>query len=253
MARLAEKRAFVTGAGSGIGAAIAARFAEEGASVAAVDRDFEKATAVAEAINRSGGKAIAVHADVTSSGDVGKAFEDTVAAFGGLEIIVNCAGITQRPTPCTEMDEATIDRIFSVNLKSVHHTTVHGVPILRRHAGSAIVNIASVGGVRPRAAMGWYGASKAAMIALSASMALELAPERIRVNAVAPVRTDTPMVWFMAGGETEERRARMNSEIPLGRIGHADDIARAALYLASDEAAFVTGQCLSVDGGRTLL
>lgn len=251
--RLEKKRAFVTGAGSGIGAAIASRFADEGASVAVVDLDQAKAEETAAMICDAGGKAIALRADVADADDVREALGRTVSEYSGLEIIVNSAGITQRPTPSTEVSEATFDDLFRVNVKSIYQTTYYGVPILRQYQGCAIVNIASVGGLRPRSGMGWYGASKAAVISYGAALALELAPSRIRVNTIAPVRTDTPMVWFMAGGETEEKRQEMASKIPLGRLGKTNDIANAALYLASDEAAFVTGQCLSVDGGRLLL
>lgn len=251
--RLENKRAFITGAGSGIGAEIAFRFAGEGARVAVVDIDLAKAENAAATIRDAGGKALALRADVSDSGDVREALGRTISEFSGLEIIVNSAGITQRPTSSTEVSEAVFDDLFRINVKSIYQTTFHGVPILQRHQGCAIVNIASVGGLRPRAGMGWYGASKAAVIAYGAALALELAPSHIRVNTIAPVRTDTPMVWFMAGGETEEKRQEMASKIPLGRLGKAGDIANAALYFASDEAAFVTGQCLSVDGGRLLL
>jgi 3-oxoacyl-[acyl-carrier protein] reductase len=251
--RLEKKRAFITGAGSGIGAAIASRFAEEGASVAVVDIDLAKAENTVATIREAGGQALALRADVSDGSDVRDALERATSEFSGLEIIVNSAGITQRPTPSTEVSEATFDRLFLINVKSIYQTTFYGVPILRKHQDCAIVNIASVGGLRPRAGMGWYGASKAAVISYGAALALELAPFRIRVNTIAPVRTDTPMVWFMAGGETEKKRQEMASKIPLGRLGKAGDIANAALYLASDEAAFVTGQCLSVDGGRLLL
>ncbi|WP_202526274.1 SDR family oxidoreductase [Sneathiella litorea] len=251
--RLLNKRAIVTGAGSGIGAAISCHFAKQGAKVAVVDINLEKAEVVANKICVDGGEAVPFYADVSNSDDVANAFAGAEMAFSGLEIIVNCAGINQKLTACTEVSEETFDRMFNVNVKSLYFTTLHGVPILAKYERCAIVNIGSVGGIRPRAGMAWYGASKAAVNAYSAALALELAPQRIRVNSIAPVRTDTPMVWYMVDGETVEKRAKMDSEIPLGRIGHVDDIAQAAVYLASDEASFVTGQTLAVDGGRLLL
>jgi 3-oxoacyl-[acyl-carrier protein] reductase len=186
--------------------------------------------------------------------DVADAVRRTVDSFGGLTTLVNSAGVNHRPCSVLEIDEAIVDRMLAVNLKSLYYTTLFAVPQLRRvAAGASIVNLASVGGIRPRPGMAWYGASKGAVITLTAALAIELAPVRIRVNAIAPVRTDTPMIWHMAGGESQAKREQMGSEIPLGRIGRATDMAHAALYLASDEAEFVTGQCLSVDGGRLLV
>lgn len=252
--RLEGKSALITGAGSGIGACIARLFGKEGARVAVADVDVAAAEAVAAAISADGGMAIFDKADVTVRTDVEKMVRRTVEAFGGLSTLVNSAGITQQPCSILNMDEALVDRMLAVNLKSLFHTTLFAVPQLRRvPAGASIINIASVGGIRPRPGMAWYGASKGAVITLTQALAIELAPDRIRVNAIAPVRTDTPMVWHMAGGESEAKREQMGSAIPLGRIGQPMDMAWAALYLASDESAFVTGQCLAIDGGRLLL
>jgi 3-oxoacyl-[acyl-carrier protein] reductase len=252
--RLEGKTALITGAGSGIGECIARLFAKEGANVAVADVNGAAAEAVAAGICADGGKAIFGHTDVTVGTDVEKMVRRTVEAFGGLSTLVNSAGITQQPCSSVEIDEATVDRMLAVNLKSLYYTTVFAVPQLRRmRAGASIVNIASVGGIRPRPGMAWYGASKGAVITLTDALAIELAPDQIRVNAIAPVRTDTPMIWHMAGGESQAKREQMGSAIPLGRIGRAMDMAWAALYLASDEAAFVTGQCLSIDGGRLLV
>jgi 3-oxoacyl-[acyl-carrier protein] reductase len=252
--RLKGKTALITGAGSGIGECIARLFAKEGANVAVADINSAAGEAVAAAIRAEGGEAIFGHTDVTVGADVDEMVRRTVDAFGGLSTLVNSAGITQQPCSTLEIDEATVDRMLAVNLKSLYYTTVFAVPQLRRiGAGASIVNIASVGGIRPRAGMAWYGASKGGAITLTKALALEFAPDRIRVNAIAPVRTDTPMIWHMAGGESQAKREQMGSAIPLGRIGQAMDMAWAALYLASDEAAYVTGQCLSLDGGRLLI
>ena len=252
--RLEGKTALITGGGSGIGECIARLFAKEGANVAVADVNGTAAEAVAAAILAEGGKAIFVRTDVTVRADVADAVRRTVDSFGGLTTLVNSAGVNHRPCSVLEIDEAIVDRMLAVNLKSLYYTTLFAVPQLRRvAAGASIVNLASVGGIRPRAGMAWYGASKGAVITLTAALAIELAPDRIRVNAIAPVRTDTPMIWHMAGGESQAKREQMGSEIPLGRIGRATDMAHAALYLASDEAEFVTGQCLSVDGGRLLI
>ena len=252
--RLEGKTALITGAGSGIGACIAKLFAQEGANVALADINGSAAETVAAAICAEGGIAIFTRTDVTVRGDVEDAVRRTVDAFGGLTTLVNCAGVNHRPCSVLEIDEATVDRMLAVNVKSLYYTTLFAVPQLKRApAGASIVNLASVGGIRPRARMAWYGASKGAVITLTAALAIELAPDRIRVNAIAPVRTDTPMIWFMAGGESQAKREQMGAEIPLGRIGQPRDMAYAALYLASDEAEFVTGQCLSVDGGRLLV
>ncbi len=252
--RLEGKTALITGAGSGIGECIARLFAKEGANVAVADVNSTAGEAVAAAIRAEGGEAIFGHTDVTVGADVEEMVRRTVDAFGELSTLVNSAGITQQPCSILEIDEALVDRMLTVNLKSLYYTTVFAVPQLRRmRAGASIVNLASVAGIRPRPGMAWYGASKGAVITLTDALAIELAPDRIRVNAIAPVRTDTPMLWHMAGGESPAKREQMGSEIPLGRIGRAIDIAWAALYLASDEAAFVTGQCLSVDGGHLLV
>ncbi len=252
--RLEGKAALITGAGSGIGECIARLFAKEGANVACADVNAAAAEAVAASICAEGGRAIFARADVTLGAEVEAMVRHTVEAFGGLSTLVNSAGITQQPRGILEIDEETVDRMLAVNLKSLYHTTFFAVPHLRRVGpGASIINIASVGGIRPRPGMAWYGASKGGVITLTEALAIELAPDRIRVNAIAPVRTDTPMVWHMAGGESQAKREQMGAAIPLGRIGQSTDMAFGAVYLASDEAAFVTGQCLAIDGGRLLL
>lgn len=249
--RLENKSAIVTGAGSGFGEGIAVRFAEEGASVLVADINGEAAERVAAAISSAGGTAKPFVGDVTSNADVGAMIDAAVEGFGGLDILVNNAGVPQRNMSMLEIDEATFDRIFAVNVKSIYLATLHGVPALKARGGGVIINTASTAALRPRPGLTWYNGSKGAVTTLSKSMAVELAPDRIRVNAICPVVSDTPMVVeFMGGEDTPEMREKFISTVPLGRMSKPRDIANAALYLASDEAEFITGVCLEVDGGR---
>jgi len=243
--RLAGKIAFVSGAGSGFGAAIARLFAAEGAKVVLAERDAAAGERVAGEI---GAAALAVQTDVADAASVAAALDRTKAVFGGLDILVNNAGIAQKPMAVHAIDEAEIDRIFAINIKGLYHTLKHGLPLLEARGGGAIVNIASNAGMRPRPGMAWYNASKAAVINLTYTMAAELARKKIRVNAIAPSMAETPMKDFIIGGDAKADAAVLRT-IPLGRYAQAEDIARAALYLASEEAAFVTGAILPVDGG----
>jgi len=246
--RLKDKVAIVTGGGSGFGEGICRRFAEEGANVVVADIDQVAAERVAAA---TGG--LAVRADVTKTDDVRAMVDAAVKRFGGLDILVNNAGMAQRPGPLTEVDEATFDRIFAVNVKSIYLGAIHAVPVLRKRGGGVIINTASTAAVRPRPGLTWYNGSKGAVTTLTKSMAVELAPDRIRVNALNPVAGETPMLKeFMGGTETPDGHHRFVSSIPLGRLSTPLDIANAALYLASDEAAFITGVCMEVDGGRCI-
>jgi 3-oxoacyl-[acyl-carrier protein] reductase len=247
MLRLEGKIAFITGAGSGFGAAIARLFAIEGAKVILADRDELAAKRVAGEI---GNGALSIHTDVSDGASVEAAMARVKEAFGGLDILVNNAGIAQKPSALHRFEEAEIDRIFAVNVKSIFHTAVHGLPMLEARGGGTIVNIASNAGMRPRPGMAWYNASKAAVINLTYTMAAELAKKKIRVNAIAPSMAETPMKDFIFNNDNKADAAVL-ATIPLGRFAQADDIARAALYLASDDAAFVTGAILPVDGGRT--
>lgn len=251
--RLKDKVAIVTGAGSGFGEGIARRFAAEGAAVAVNDLNPQAAKRVAAAINKAGGRAIAAPADVASGPAMAKLVKATVKQFGGLDIVVNNAGVPQRAGPMLTVDEATFDRIFAVNVKALYWSAIHTVPVLRKRGGGVIINTASTAGVRPRPGLAWYNASKGAVITLTKSMAVELAPDRIRVCALNPVAGETPMLSeFMGGADTPEIRARFLASIPLGRMSKPEDIANAALYLASDEASFITGVCMEVDGGRCI-
>lgn len=250
--RLANKVAIVTGGGSGFGEGIARRFAAEGAAVAIGDLNLAGAERVAGEITRAGGKALPVAADVTSNKQMKALVDAAVKAFGGLDIFVNNAGMPQRNAPLLNTDEETFDRIFAVNVKSIYLSAIHAVPEMRKRKGGCFINIASTAGVRPRPGLTWYNGSKGAVITTSKSLAAELGPDNIRVNCVNPVMNPfTGLGASFAGGElTEERLGKFRSTIPLGRFSTALDVANAVLYLASDEAAFISGVCLEVDGAR---
>lgn len=251
--RLAGKSAIVTGGGSGFGEGIAKRFAAEGAGVVIADLDEAAASRVASEIKAAGGKAVAQRCDVSRNADMQAAVAAAAKAFDGLDIMVNNAGMPQRNGPMLAVDEATFDRLFAVNVKSIYLSALHAVPEMRKRGRGAFINIASTAGVRPRPGLVWYNGSKGAVITLTKAMAVELAPEQIRVNALNPVAGLTPMLKeFMGGTETEEMKAKFVSTIPIGRFSTPRDIANAALYLASDEADFITGVCMEVDGGRCI-
>lgn len=246
--RLQDKVALITGAGSGFGEGIAQKFSKEGASVAIIDIDPEAGERVANNIDNS----LFVEADVANSASVKNMVSKTIETFGGLDILVNNAGITHRNRPMLEVDEKTFDRIFAVNVKSVYLTAIHAVPILRHRRGK-IINIASTAGISPRPGLTWYNSTKGAMITMTKSMAAELAPDGIRVNAVNPVIGETGLTLeFMGGVDDPKIREKFLSTIPLRRMSTPVDIANAALFLASDEADLITGVCLEVDGGRCI-
>lgn len=251
--RLSGKVAIVTGGGSGFGEGIAKRFAAEGASVVIGDLNLAAAEKVAGEINKAGHKALPVAADVSQGVQMKALVKAAVEAFGGLDIMVNNAGMPQRNASLLDTDEATFDKIFAVNVKSIYLSAMHAVPEMRKRGAGCFINIASTAGVRPRPGLVWYNGSKGAVITLTRAMAVELAPEQIRVNALNPVAGLTPMLKeFMGGTETEEMKAKFVSTIPIGRFSTPQDIANAALYLASDEANFITGVCMEVDGGRCI-
>jgi 3-oxoacyl-[acyl-carrier protein] reductase len=250
VSRLRGKIALITGAGSGFGEGMARRFAAEGARVAALDVRMDQACRVAAAI---GDGAIAIEADVSSGDAVAQAVDRTIDALGVPDIVVNNAGVTHRNRPILEVDEATFDRIFAVNVKSIFNMVRAVVPRMRDNGGGVMLNVGSTAGMRPRPGLTWYNASKGAVNLVSKSLAVELAPWRIRVNALCPVMGVTGMLTeFMGVEDTPENRARFLATIPLGRLSQPEDIAAAALFLASDEAAFITGVELPVDGGRTV-
>jgi 3-oxoacyl-[acyl-carrier protein] reductase len=247
--RLQGKVALVTGGGFGFGEGIARRFAAEGAAVMVADIDGERAARVADAIAAEG-KARAVSADVSQRDDFERMVGEATGAFGRLDVVVNNAGISHRNTSMVEVDEASFDRVFAVNVKSIYWSAIAALPVFRRQGGGCFVNIASTAGLRPRPGLTWYNGSKGAVIAITKSMAVELAPEKIRVNAICPVIGETGLTSTFMGGDTPELRARFVASIPLGRMSTPKDVAAASLFLASDDAEFLTGVALEVDGGR---
>ena len=248
--RLQGKVAIVTGAGSGFGEGIARRYAREGASVVVNDIDVGSGERVVREVSAADGRAIFCAGDVSSDSDVAALVRCALDRFGDLDIVVNNAGTTHRNRPMLEVTEEEFDRIYRVNVKSLFLTARHAVPHFRRKKSGAFVTIASTAGVRPRPGLTWYNGSKGAAIVTSRSMAVELAPDGIRVNVINPVAGETGMLAEFMGGDTPERRAKFIATIPLGRLSQPTDIATAAVFLASDEAAFITGACLEVDGGR---
>lgn len=248
--RLDGKRILVTGAASGFGKGIAETFAREGARVAVVDLNLEGAQRVAADLGKG---AIAIRCDVAKAEDVNAAVAEVQATFGGLDIVVNNAGWTNPNSPLMNTDEATFRKIFDINVLSIFHMTKACVPLWTAAGGGVMINIGSVAGIRPRPGLTWYNASKGAVNLMTRSLAVELAPQKIRVNCIAPVMGATGLLeQFMGMPDTPENRKKFIATIPLGRLSEAQDIANAALYLASDEANFITGVVLEVDGGRTI-
>jgi 3-oxoacyl-[acyl-carrier protein] reductase len=250
MSRLQGKVALVTGAAAGFGEAIARLFVAAGAKVLLADLDGAKAQLLAEAL---GPAARAVACDVSRQADVQAAVAACVESFGTPDVVVNNAGTTHRNQSMLEVDEATFDRVFAVNVKSIFHMTRAVVPLMQARRIGCIVNVGSTAGIRPRPGLAWYNASKGAVNLLSKSMAAELGPDGIRVNAVCPVMSPTGLIeQFLGTADTPEARARVIAGIPLGRMSTPEDVAEATLYLASDAARFITGVELPVDGGRTI-
>jgi 3-oxoacyl-[acyl-carrier protein] reductase len=250
MGQLDGKVAIVTGAASGFGEGIAKLFVKEGACVLLADLDLSKAEKVA---NDLGARARAQRCDVSKGDEVRSVVKGCTDAFGPPDIVVNNAGTTHRNQPMLDVDEATFDRVFAVNVKSIYHMAQAVVPIMRERKGGVIINVGSTAGIRPRPGLTWYNASKGAVNLMSKSMAAELGPDNIRVNAICPVMSATGMIeLFLGAPDTPENRARITAGIPLGRMSTPDDVAAAALYLASDAARFITGIELPVDGGRTI-
>lgn len=249
--RLANQIAIITGGGSGFGAAMCRSFAAEGAHVVVADLDLQKATAIADEVSKSGRDAIAVAADVSKSDDMRRIVEAAVARFGRVDIMVNNAGMSHANQPMLNVSEEFFDRLFAVNVKSIYHSAVHCVPVFRRQKRGCFINIGSTAAVRPRPGLTWYNGTKGAVTLITKSMAVELAPDKIRVNSINPAIADTPLLTtFMGAPDTPENRARFVSSIPLGRLCEARDVANAALFLAEPTSEFVTGVCLEVDGGR---
>lgn len=247
--RLSGKTAIVTGGASGFGAGIARKFVAEGANVMVADLNIEMANELAAELgDRVKTSQTNVADDVSVKAMVGA----TMQVFGRVDILINNAGTTHLPAPMEEVNEDDFDKVFAVNCKSVYLTAKHIVPIMKAQRSGAILNVASTAGVSPRPRLNWYNASKGWMNNATKGMAVELAPEGIRVNAINPVAGDTPLLKSFMGEDTPEIRAKFLSTIPLGRFSTPEDMGNAACYLCSDEASMVTGVCMEVDGGRCI-
>ncbi|MCD9147372.1 SDR family oxidoreductase [Pseudophaeobacter flagellatus] len=247
--RLAGKCAIVTGGASGFGLGIVDKFLAEGARVMIADINAEAAQAMAA---ERGDAAMAQQVDVANAASVNAMAEAAIAHFGQVDILVNNAGVTHLPTPLDEVSEDDFDRVFNVNMKSVYLTARALVPHMKSRASGAILNVASTAGVSPRPNLNWYNASKGWMITATKTMAVELAPQGIRVNAINPVAGETPLLKSFMGEDTPEVRAKFISSIPIGRFSTPEDMGNAACYLCSDEASMVTGVAMEVDGGRCI-
>jgi 3-oxoacyl-[acyl-carrier protein] reductase len=249
MGRLREKVALVTGAGSGFGAGIAQRFAEEDARVGVLDVNAEAARAVAEEL---GERALALTADVTDQASLTEAIEALEQWAAPLNILVNNAGVGLLPTPLEDVAADDFDRVVDVNMRAIYLASKTVVPAMKKRGGGCILNIASTAGVSPRPNLTWYNASKGWVVTATKSMAVELAPHRIRVNALNPVAGDTPLLATFMGEDTPEMREKFLATIPLGRFSTPEDLGHAAVYLCSDEASLITGVAMEVDGGRCI-
>ena len=250
--RLKDKVAVITGAAIGIGRTEASLFATEGARIMVADINDAGGEETVAAINSDGGEAVYQHTDVTKAAEVKRLIESTISRFGKIDILVNNAGIPQTPAFLEELEEAVWDRVYAVNIKSLFLMTTYVIPVMKKAGRGAIINLASISGIRPRPGSGAYATAKAAAIHITKVAALELAANKIRVNCINPVMVDTPMVpgLLPKGVNLEEAKKGMAESIPLGRLVQADEIAYAAVYLASDESAMLTGTCVNVDGGR---
>ncbi len=249
MGRLEGKVAIITGAASGFGEGIAKRFAEEGAKVVVADLNFKGAERVAGEIGES---AVSIQCDVSQKSQVDDMVASAMDNFGRVDVMVNNAGFTHRNGDLLGVDEDTFDLIAAVNMKAIYYSTLAVVPIMEKQGGGSIITTASTAGLRPRPGLTWYNASKGWAITATKSMAVELAPKNIRSNCLCPVAGETGMLAQFMGEDTPELRAKFRASIPLGRLSTPLDIANAALWLASDEAAFITGVALEVDGGRCI-
>ncbi|QJC56787.1 4-formylbenzenesulfonate dehydrogenase TsaC1/TsaC2 [Polaromonas vacuolata] len=250
--RVKHKSIIVTGSGGGIGEGIARRLAAEGAQVVVNDINRELGEKVVASIIEAGGKAAFFAADVADSAQVKALVAFAVERFGCLDVMINNAGWTHKNQPALDVSEADFDKCYAINVKSIYLATVHATPVFRSQGGGSFINIASTAGVRPRPGLTWYNGSKGVVITTSKSLAAELGPDNIRVNCINPVfNPETGLSAEFAGGPLdEERLSKFRASIPLGRFSTALDVANAALYLASDEASFISGVCIEVDGGR---
>ena len=248
--RLLNKVALITGSASGFGKGMAERFTKEGAKVAIIDINIEAAKSLSKKLGKN---TIAIYCDVTKAEDIEKAVNLTIEKFGTIDIVINNAGWTHLNQPMLEVDEETFKKVYDINVFSIFNMIKSIIPIWRElsHKGN-IINIGSTAGLSPRPGLTWYNSTKGCVNFMSKALAIELAPDKIRVNCIAPVAGETPLLPQFMGGDTKENREKFISSIPLGRLCNPSDIASAAVYLASDEADLVTGVVLPVDGGRTI-
>ena len=250
--RLEGKVAVVTGAGSGFGEGIAKRFAVEGAKVVVADINIQTGGRVVDDITADGGEATFVATDVTDAASVKAMIGSGLDAFGSLDILIQNAGMGMKPMPMHETPEELFDKLFLVNVKSVYWGVREAVPVLKGQGrGGVIINIVSTAAIRPRPNLAIYNGTKGALVPMTKALALELAPDKIRVNGICPVAGDTAMLEdFLGDGDRNESYERFVATVPLGRLSLPSDIAAAAVYLASDDAELVTGVMLEIDGGR---
>ena len=247
--RLENKRAIVTGGASGFGAGIVQKFLAEGAKVMIADINGEAAEKFAAEL---GDNAISQRADVGNDKSVAEMMTRAIGDFGQVDIVVNNAGVTHLPNALEDVTEEDFDRVLAVNAKSVYLAARHIVPHMKANKSGVILNVASTAGVSPRPRLSWYNASKGWMITATKSMAVELAPFGIRVNAINPVAGETPLLQSFMGEDTPEIREKFLSTIPLGRFSQPEDMGNAACFLCSDEASMITGVAMEVDGGRCI-
>jgi 3-oxoacyl-[acyl-carrier protein] reductase len=250
MGRLDGLVTVVTGAGSGIGRESALEFSREGARVVVADVRSEAARETVDQIEREGGEAEPVTVDVTAYDEVVAMLQTATDRFGRLDVLFNNAGVPQGFTPCEDTSDELFQRIFDVNVKGVFFGCRAAIPRMKAQGGGVILNTASTAGIRPRPGLAAYCASKAAVIGLTKTLALELAPHRIRVVALCPVATDTPMLAAFLGADEAAARQRFVASIPWGRLNRPTDLAKAAAFLVSPDAEMVTGTAFEVDGGR---
>ena len=249
--RMKNMIAIVTGGGSGFGEGICGAYAEQGARIVVADINAAAGERVAAALKARGHDAIYCAVDVSQSDQMRNLIETTVRHYGRLDVMVNNAGMSHANQPMLNVPEEVFDRMFQVNVKSIYLSAMHCVPVFRRQGGGCFVNVASTAGVWPRPGLTWYNGSKGAAILLTKSMAVELAPEKIRVNAINPVIGETGLLTtFMGAEDTPANRARFIATVPLGRLSRPSDVANAAVFLADPASEFITGVCLEVDGGR---
>ncbi|MDP8251931.1 glucose 1-dehydrogenase [Pseudochrobactrum saccharolyticum] len=246
---LENKTAIITGAGSGFGEAMARKFAREGANVVVVDRDVAGAKRVAGEL---GGKGLAVEADIASENGVAEAVRQAQMQFGRIDILINNAGIGHKPQPAENVQPDEFDRIVGVNIRGIYLMSRALIPHFKDNGGGIILNIASTGAARPRPNLTWYNATKGWVVSATKALAIELASENIRVNALNPVAGETPLLTTFMGEDTEEIRQKFRASIPLGRLLKPEDLAESAAFLCSPAASMITGVALDVDGGRSI-